>query len=252
MELLPNTVVQRRRSTEVPKRVHVLLVDGSIITLHGLKSYLSESNHIIVVGTARTEQAALTALKICQPDVVVLGVRVGRASGIDICRVMRESYPKIAVLFFSEYDDKHVLQSAILAGAQGYLLEIASREALVKSIELVATGRGILDPQLTRQVMNWIRDGGRGATHKTVQELSGQDQKILSLVAAGKTNKEIAQELQIAQTLIAARLQKLYKRLQVSRRTEATSYFVRLAKGPVKYLDCQYPTACSSTAIQQE
>lgn len=252
MELLPNTVVQRRRSTEVPKRVHVLLVDGSIITLHGLKSYLSESNHIIVVGTARTEQAALTAVKICQPDVVVLGVRVGRASGIDICRVMRESYPKIAVLFFSEYDDKHVLQSAILAGAQGYLLEIASREALVKSIELVATGRGILDPQLTPQVMSWIRDGGRGATHKTVQGLSGQDQKVLSLVAAGRTNKEIAQELQIAQTVIAARLQKLYKRLQVSRRTEAASYFVRLAKGPVKYLGCQYPTAFSSTAIQQE
>ncbi len=252
MELLPNTLAQRRRSTEVPKRVHVLLVDGSIITLHGLKSYLSESDHIIVVGTARTERAALTAVKICQPDMVVLGVRVGRASGIDICRVIRESYPKIAVLFFSEYDDKNVLQSAILAGAQGYLLKIASREALVKSIELVATGRGILDPQLTRQVMNWIRDGGRGATHKTVQELSGQDQKNLSLVAAGKTNKEIAQELQIAQTLIAARLQKLYKRLQVSRRTEAASYFVRLAKGPVKHLGCQYPTACSSTAIQQE
>ncbi|NJL17494.1 MAG: response regulator transcription factor [Nitrospira sp.] len=141
MERLPNTVVQKRRSTEVPKRVRVLLVDGSIITLHGLKSYLSESDHIIVVGTARTERAALTALKICQPDVVVLGVHVGRASGIDICRVMRESYPKIAVLVFSEYDDKHVLQSAILAGAHGYLLKIASREALVKSIELVATGR---------------------------------------------------------------------------------------------------------------
>ncbi len=153
MELLPNTVVQRGRSTEALKRVHVLLVDGSIITLHGLKSYLSESDHIIVVGMARTERAALTALKICQPDVVVLGVRVGRASGIDICRVMRESYPKIAVLFFSEYDDKNLLQSAILAGAHGYLLKMASPEAVVRSIDLVATGQSVLDQQVTQQVL---------------------------------------------------------------------------------------------------
>jgi two-component system, NarL family, response regulator DevR len=99
------------------------------------------------------------------------------------------------VLFFSAYDDKHLLQSAILAGAHGYLLKIASREALVKSIELVATGRAILDRQLTPQVLSWVRDGGWDAPHKTLQRFSTQDQKILSLVAAGRTNKEIAQEL---------------------------------------------------------
>lgn len=153
MGLLQNTVVQRRRSTEAQKRVRVLLVDGSTITLHGLKGYLSESDHIIAVGTARTERAALTALKICQPDVVVLGARVGRASGIDMCRVIRESYPKIAVLFFSECDDKTVLRSAILAGAHGYLLKTASPEAVVRSIDLLATGQSVLDQQVTQQVL---------------------------------------------------------------------------------------------------
>lgn len=156
-----------------------------------------------------------------------------------MCRTIRESYPRIAVLFFSAYDDKHLLQSAILAGAQGYLLKIASREALVKSIELVATGRAILDRQLTPQVLSWVRDGGWDAPHKTLQGVSSQGQKILSLVAAGRTNKEIAQELQVAQSVIAARLQKLYKRLQISRRTEAASYFVRLAKGPFKHFNGQ-------------
>lgn len=239
MEFSQNPALPRERSTEIQKRVRVLLVDGSIIALHGLKIFLSDSDRIMVVGTARTEGETFAALTTCRPDVVILAVRVGRGSGLDMCRTIRESYPRIAVLFFSAYDDKHLLQSAILAGAQGYLLKIASREALVKSIELVATGRAILDRQLTPQVLSWVRDGGWDAPHKTLQGVSSQGQKILSLVAAGRTNKEIAQELQVAQSVIAARLQKLYKRLQISRRTEAASYFVRLAKGPFKHFDGQ-------------
>ena len=147
MELPQNTVVWRERSTEAQKRVRVLLVDGSIITLQGLKSFVSESDHIIVVGTARTERAAMTALKICQPDVVVLAVQVGRASGIDMCRVIRQRFPKIAVLFLIENDDKNILQSGILDGAHGYLLKIASPEAVMRSIDLVANGQSALDRQ---------------------------------------------------------------------------------------------------------
>jgi DNA-binding NarL/FixJ family response regulator len=111
----------------------VLLVDGSIIALHGLKIFLSDSDRIIVVGTARTEGETFATLTTCHPDAVILTVRVERGNGINICRTIRESYPKAAGLFFSAYDDKNILQSVILAGAQGHLLKIAFREALVKS-----------------------------------------------------------------------------------------------------------------------
>lgn len=235
MEHPQNEVVPRGRSNKAQKRVHVLLVDGSSIILHGLQSFLSGSDHIKVVGTARTERAALTALKICQPDVVVLAARVGRASGIDICRLIRESYPNIAVLFFSECDDKAVLQSAIRAGAHGYLLNISSREVVVRSIELVATGQSVLDRHVTQQVLNWVRQGGWGAPQTIVQGHSEEDKQILSFVADGRTNKEIARELELAQTVIEACLQRLYRRLRITRRTEAASHFVRFASQMFPY-----------------
>lgn len=99
MQFSQNTVRLPERSTEVQKQVRVLLVDGSIIALHGLTSFLSESDHITVVGTARTEGEAFAALRTCQPDVLIMAVRVGRTSRIDIGRVIREPYPKIAILF---------------------------------------------------------------------------------------------------------------------------------------------------------
>ncbi len=212
----------------------MLLVDGSIFVLHGLKTFLSESDRIVIVDSARTEAEAFAALRTCQPDVVILAVRVGRANGIEMCRVIRESHPNIGVLFFTAYNDRHLLYSAILAGAHGYLLKSASREDVVKSIEIVAAGNAILDHQSTQHVITWVRSGGWITPSKPVQEFSADDQRILSLITAGKTNKEIAQVLQVAPRAVATSLQKLYKRLRISKRTEAASYFAQFEKGPLR------------------
>ena len=218
------------RSSEIRRLARVLLVDDSIFVLEGLRAILSKGRHLVVVGTARTTAAASAAVQTCQPDVVVLDVQVGKASGIDLCRAIRQGYPHIAVLFFTAHAGKHLFQSAILAGAQGYLLKHASGEDILKGIEDVSAGRAIVDQRLTQQLFRCIRDGRRITQRERMKDSSGADLQVLSLLAAGKTNKEIAQQLDVAPSILGARVRTIYKRLSVSRRSEAAACFVQWEK----------------------
>lgn len=213
------------------ERARVVLVNDSNFVLEGLQVALSKSSRILVAGTARTEGDAIALVQTCQPAVVVLDVRVGRANGISLCEGIRESYPNTAVLFFTADDDKHILRSAVLAGAQGYLLKGASEETILKSIEIVAAGQAIMDQRLTQQLLAWVRDERRTAQRERVEPCSSADRRILSLLAAGKSNKEIAGELNLTPNAVTARLRAVYKRLKISRRSEAVRYFVKWEEG---------------------
>lgn len=217
----------RSHQIDMRARTRVLLIDSSIFILYGLSAFLSHSNRIVVVGTARTEAEVFSAIPVCRPDVVMLEVRVGRASGIDICRRIRETYQNIGIIFFATSDDDQLLRSAILAGAQGYLLKNASSEAVAKSIESVSAGRAVIDHQLTEHILMWVRHREWAPRCKGIEDHSADDWTILSRVAAGKTNKEIAKELMISSSNVAARLQRLYKRLQITRKSGAARYFVQ-------------------------
>lgn len=219
------------QSPDIQQQVRVLLVDQSDLVLQRLKTALSESRHAVVVGTACTLCEVGVLLRTCRPDVIVLGIQVGDASGIDLCRTIRKSYPQIAVLFFSGNDDKRLLKSAILAGAQGYLLKRASGEAVAKAIEIVAAGQAIVDQQLTQEIFKWVRDRKRPAQRKRSSRHSASDMRVLSLIAAGKSNKEIARQLNVTPGVLQTRVRGIYKRLNISRRSEAASYFVRWEQG---------------------
>ncbi|MGQ0557924.1 MAG: response regulator [Nitrospiraceae bacterium] len=219
------------KPNRIQERARVALIDESKFVLEGLQAALSKSSRILVAGTARTEQEAVALIRTCQPDVVILDVRVGRASGITLCGVIRESYPNTAVLFSTADDDRHTLQSPILAGAQGYVLKGASEESIVKSVEIVAAGQAIMDQRLTPQLLAWVRDGKRTAPRERVDDCSSADRRILSLIAAGQSNKEIARELNVTPGAVTARLRAVYKRLKISRRSEAARYFVQWEQG---------------------
>jgi two-component system, NarL family, response regulator DevR len=179
------------QSIRIRERARVVLIDDSSFALEALQVALSKSSRILVAGTARTEGEALTLLKICQPDVVILDVRVGRASGINLCGVIRESYPTTAVLFFTAEDDRYTLRSAILAGAQGYLLKSASEEAIVKSIEIVAGGQAIMDQQLTPQLLAWVRDGRGSVQRERIEDCSRADFRVLRSLQPEKATRRL-------------------------------------------------------------
>lgn len=213
------------------QQVRVLLVDQSNLVLHRLKAALTRGHRIVIVGTARTHGEAGVLLQTCRPDVAVLDIQVGALSGISLCRTIRKSHPQIAVLFYSTDDDKHLLRSAILAGAQGYLLKRASGEALAKAIEIVAAGQAVVDQQLTLEILKWVRERTRSAQRRRLSPCSASDLRVLSLIAAGKTNKQIARHLNVTPGVFRARLLGIYKRLGISRRSAAASYFTQWGQG---------------------
>lgn len=203
--------------------VRVFLIDESVSALQGLRAVLSKCEGIIVVGTASTEVDAHAQVQVCQPNVVVLEMLFGRMSGINICRAIRRAHPNIAILFFTGKDDASLLRSAIDAGAQGYLLKSASTEALLRSIEAVAIGKAVVDPYLTHLVLTWMRMGiGRMPQYSPAVE----DLRLLSLVASGKTDRQIAQELIVDRRVIVSHLHRLYRRLGITRRAEAVRHFL--------------------------
>lgn len=211
----------------MPEQIRVLLVDDSVVVLHGLKTILEENPNIIIVGTAQSHDEAITAVGQYRPDVVLLDVRVGVASGIDLCETIRQTFPQTGILFLTAYQDSAIVRAAIQAGAQGYVVKGCSGVSVVRSIEIVAEGKAVIDPTLTPQLMTWIRDGAEGSRRQSIEDCSKSDLEVLSRIAAGKSNKEIAQELDVTSTKIASRIQAIYKRLKISRRSEATSRFVR-------------------------
>jgi len=221
------------KSTRQRNSIRVLLVDQSILTLQGLKTILAKRSHIEVVGVAHTAAKALSAINAYRPDVAMLEVRAENDSGIDLCKKIREAHPNIGVLFFTAHDDKDLLRSAILAGAHGYLLKTAKADAVTKSIEIVATGQAILDQQLTQHALTWVKDKGTASSGAVKGNVSGDDLRLLSYVTSGKTNKEIALELDVPPTVVATRLQRIYRRLRISRRSEAARYYMRVEKGLV-------------------
>lgn len=213
------------------RQVRVLLVDQSDVVLERLKTVLTKNPRTVVAGTARTHTDAGMLLQTCRPDVVVLDIQAGDSYGIHLCRTIRKCYPKIAVLFFTASDDKRLLKSAILAGAQGYLLKQASGEAVVKAIEVVAAGQAVVDQQLTQEILKWVRERSSPTQRRRSSGCSASDLRVLSLIAAGRTNKEIARYLNVSPGVFRARLLKIYKRLGISRRSAAASYFMRWEQG---------------------
>lgn len=211
------------RAPEKGEPVRVLLIDESVSALQELTAALSKCERVAVVGTVGTEVDAHAAVQACQPNVVVLEMLFGRMSGINICRTIRQAHPNIAVLFFTAKDDASLLRSAIDAGAQGYLLKSASTEALLKSIEAVAIGKAVVDPYLTHVVLTWMRIGRGRVPQDSSAGSSVDDLRLLSLVATGKADEQIAQELGVDRCVIVSRLH----RLGIRRRREPVSCILK-------------------------
>lgn len=201
-----------------------------------MSALLTQRNGICVVATAGSEAEVYAALRTCLPDVVVLEVQVGPASGIDIAKTIRESHPNIRIVFFTAHAATHLLHTAVLAGVHGYLIKTVSGEVLAKSIEAAHVGQAVIDDRLTKHVIQWIRDGAQTVPGETVEGCRDEELKLLAHSAAGKTNNEIAQELRIQPKVVATRFQRIYKRLRISRRSEAASSFTTHEPGLVSGL----------------
>ena len=209
------------------KSISVVIVDDHEVVREGLRAMLSRHNDIAVVGEAGTMKGAVVESCRLKPDVVLMDVRLSDGSGVDACRAIRDSCPATRVLFLSSYEDDEAVLAAVFGGASGYLLKQITAEGLMLAIRAVAQGQSILDPAITQPVLTRMRLQKEQASEPQRTTLSAQQQRVLALIAEGKTNKEIGSSLELSDKTVKNYVRFIFQKMKVTRRGQAAAMFIR-------------------------
>lgn len=207
--------------------IRLLLVDDHEVLRLGLKALFTDTGDIQVVGEAGTRAAAVSEANRLKPDVVLMDVRLPDGSGIEACREIRNSLPETRVLFLTSFVDDEAVMATIMAGAKGFLLKEISGDELIRAVKTVAEGQSILDPATTKRVLTTMQHLSISSTDGRKESLASQELKVLTLVAEGQTNKEIATALGLSDKTVGHYLENIFQKLQVTRRSQAAAEFVR-------------------------
>lgn len=209
--------------------IRLLLVDDHEVVRLGLKALFNRTGTIQVVGEAGTMESAVAEALRLKPDVVLMDVRLPDGDGVEACRDIRAECPDIRVLFLTSYSDETAVLSTVFAGAAGFLLKEIGGSALVQAVEAVARGQSIFAPAAIQRMVAQMQPESAGEKTSPHDALSARDERILGLVAEGKTNKEIAAELGLSDKTIKNLLSVIFQKLQISRRSQAAALFVKRA-----------------------
>ncbi len=204
--------------------LRIFLVDDHDVVRRGLTALIDAEDDLEVVGTSSSAAGTLEAIAMTSPDVSVLDVRLGDGNGVEVCRDIRSSHPRVACLILTSFEDDQALVEASLAGAAGYVLKRVQGDELLTAIRLVGSGRRLLDPGTTRLALRRLRESGVAA----VEELSPQERRIFDLIGDGLSNREIADRMYLAEKTVKNYVTNLLRKLGMSRRTEAAAFAARL------------------------
>ena len=206
--------------------IRVFLLDDHEIVRRGLADLIGLQSDMEIVGEAGTAEEALRRIPAAQPDVAVLDVRLPDGSGVEVCREVRSSLPSVNCLMLTSYADDEALFNAIMAGASGYVLKEIRGNDLIEAIRQVASGNSLLDPSMTQKVLERLRNGSKEDSE--LSQLSEQERTILTLIGQGMTNRQIGEQMHLAEKTIKNYVSGLLAKLGMERRTQAAAYVARL------------------------
>ena len=208
--------------------IRVYLLDDHDVVREGLKFLLEQQEDIVVVGQSATATEATARIPALRPDVAVLDARLPDGSGIEVCRSVRAVDPAINALILTSYDDDEALFAAIMAGAAGYVLKEIRSSDLVTAVRHVAAGKSLIDPAMTATVLDRIRNGP--GTPDELSSLTDQERILLGHIAEGLTNRQIAEQMYLAEKTVKNYVSNLLAKMGMQRRTEAAVYAARLSE----------------------
>lgn len=206
--------------------VRVILVDDHEVVRLGMMTLLEDVAWVDVVAEVGTAQAAVAAVAQHVPDVVVMDIRMPGESGIEACRTITSRWPEIKVIMLTSFADDALIFQALQAGASGYVLKQFGNRSLIQALEAVRDGHAMLDPAVTQQVINRMRDNERKLEATVFQDLSNRELEVLALVAKGKSNLEIAESLTISRKTVRNHVSTILSKLSLANRTEAATFAV--------------------------
>jgi len=200
-----------------------MLVDDHEVVRMGLRTLLERKEGFIIVGEASNVAEAVAVAHQSQPDVIVMDIRLPDGNGVEACREIRAELPDTKVIMLTSYADDEAIYGSIMAGASGYLLKQTRGQSLAEAIERVASGESLLDPAVTARVLERMRSLARGE-QDDLAVLTDQERKILALIAEGKTNKEIADEIFLSDKTVKNYVSSILSKLNLRRRSEAAAF----------------------------
>jgi two-component system response regulator DevR len=215
--------------------VRLFLLDDHEIVRRGLRELFEAEDDLEVVGEASTAAEAIARVPATQPDVALLDVSLPDGSGVEVCRDLRAAHPELRCIMLTSYADDEALFDAIMAGAAGYLLKQVRGAELLDGIRRVAQGDSLLDPTLTARVLERVRNAPE--EDERLASLSEQERRILTLLADGLTNRQIAAEMFLAEKTVKNYVSNLLAKMGMQRRTEAAVYAARIAERRARTTD---------------
>ncbi|MCB9139900.1 MAG: response regulator transcription factor [Caldilineaceae bacterium] len=208
-------------------RLRILLVDDHEVVRIGLRTVLARYEQFEIVGEAATAQEAMEKTAYCNPDIVIMDIRLPGKNGIEATREIVAAHPGVKVIILTSYADDDMLFEAISAGASGYVLKQIGSDDLVRSLETVGRGDSMLDPAVTQRVFQRVRENARREEDETFATLTDQEINILAQITEGLTNKEIAAKVYLSEKTVRNYVSSILNKLDLSSRAEAAAYAVR-------------------------
>ena len=205
--------------------IRVYLLDDHEIVRRGIKDLLEGAGDIVVVGESGLAAEATRRIPALRPDVAILDGRLPDGSGIDVCREVRSRHPEIAALILTSYDDDEALFSAIMAGAAGYILKQVGGNDFVETVRRVAAGQSMLDPAVTAQVLERVRQGPKA--DPALEQLTDQELRILELIGQGMTNRQMAETMFLAEKTVKNYVSSMLAKLGLESRTQAAIFSLK-------------------------
>ena len=211
-----------------PPSLRILIADDHMVVREGLRAILEAAPDLVPVGEATDGAEAVRLAGELSPDVVLMDLRMPGVDGIEAIRRIKARYPQIEIVILTTYDDDEYIVRGLRAGARGYLLKDAGRQALFEAIRAAARGESLLPSAVIEKVVAHL------AEPKPVESgtLSEREQQVLALVAQGATNKEIAARLHIAERTVKAHVTGIFNKLGVNSRAEAVAVALRAGLVP--------------------
>ena len=206
-----------------PPTIRVVIADDQRIVREGLQTLLGLIDGIDVVGVAEDGEAAVALATRAAADVVLMDLRMPRVDGVEATRRLRDALPSVRVLVLTTYADDDVLFPALRAGARGYLTKDAGADEIAAAIRAVHRGETHLDPAVQARLVEAVAEAASGAATVS-DDLTPREAEVLTLIARGLSNAEIAAELVLSAATVKTHINRIFMKIGARDRAQAVRY----------------------------